>query len=239
MLKSIFGLLVCMTCFHEAYSANLVERDGRYEVNWSTGKIRFYGVGKVAADDSNYRSAEQRAWADGLKAAESDLPVVMKGKLGTRDLVSLDKLSKLMAATTSVSTTYFGDERVKVLLEAPIEKVSEQLVGGSPAGSANTSNSSESLVFKLPKGAKPSVVVKIVDEQGHELLPAGQLAASIQKGGPVPRWFRTAAEPSASKPITEVTATSLERGVVKVAAGQWKPTYAAAIINGSAAFVVE
>ena len=60
MSRHILGLMFATTFFGvytSAFAAPYVERDGRYEINWSTGKVRFYGVAKPEADEGDFRSA--------------------------------------------------------------------------------------------------------------------------------------------------------------------------------------
>jgi len=212
-----------------AFSANLVERVGAYEINWTSGKIRFYGVGKLADGEQNLRAAEQRAWADGLKLAEKNIPVLLNGRMGSSQKEAAEKVSKLAQLTTSVSTTYFGDHRVKVLLEAPISKVVPQIIGDSHF--SQPSAEPVGFVLRVPSGAKPSAVLQIVDEKGHELLRA-----------PSPRWFKGTAPQNesglaADSPI--LSATMLSQGIMKVAASDWQAGFGSAIVGGRAAVVVQ
>lgn len=235
------SLLAVLGFATQTLAASYVERDGRYEINWSTGKVRFYGVGKIADGDQNYRAAEQRAWADGLKAAEAHFPKVFAGRLGAVDKTSIDKLSKLSAATVSVSTTYFGDSRVKVLLEAPIQKVTPQLVSATPSGSPMMGES-KGLIIKLPKGAKPFAFVKVLDEHGREMVSSKELMNQAHLGAPMVKWYRNSIDSGAGAPAADapaITGTMPEAGVVRVSSADWKPTYAAAMTRGAAAFLVQ
>jgi hypothetical protein len=242
MIKLTLGILTLLGFSSHSLATNLVEREGRYEINWSTGKVRFYGVGQIAAGDDSFRAAEQRAWADGLKAAESHIPKVLSNKLGAVDKLSVEKLSKLSTATVSVSTTYFGDNRVKVLLEAPIQKITPQLVNSSAGGNSAASSNQAGVVIKLPKGAKPSVFVKVLDEHGREMVSTKEMVAGAHAGAPLARWFKTNADlgnggPTADSPV--ISGTSPEAGVVRIQSSDWKPAYASAFTAGSAAFVVQ
>lgn len=242
MLKLTLSFLTILGLTGQAFAANLIERDGRYEINWTTGKVRFYGVGKTADGDDSFRAAEQRAWADGLKTAEAQIPTVLSTRLGAVEKKPLEKLSKLSAATVSVSTTYFGDNRVKVLLEAPIQKITPQLVNSSELGNAAAEPNDSGLVIKLPKGTKPSAFVRVLDEHGREMVSSKDVIASAHAGAPLAKWFKNNADsgnggPSAEAPV--ISATSSETGVVRVNSADWKPSYASALARGTAAFVVQ
>jgi hypothetical protein len=222
-------------------AATYVERDGQYEINWSTGKIRFYGVGKFEAAEGSLRAAEQRAWADGLRAAEQNIPILMSSRLGGAEKINGAKLSKLATDTASVSTTYFGDDRVKVMLEAPIQKIAPQLTSTTTA-SGPVGAPGPGVVIKLGKGAKPSAFVRIVDENGREMVSTNALVAAAQTGAPSIKWFKSEAGPvdglsAAEAPV--ISGTSDERGVVRVSSSEWKPIYEAAVTSGAVAFVVK
>jgi hypothetical protein len=231
-MTQVSGLIICLAvCLfgNLAIAGNLVERDGAYEINWSSGKIRFYGVGKLREGEKNLRAAEQRAWADGLKIAEKNIPLIMSSRLGVAPQNASDQLSKLAQSTTSVSTTYFGDQRIKVILESPIAPVIPQLLGdasmrpvtGEPVG----------FILKATGTVKPSAALRIVDEKGNDI-------ASI----PVPRWFKGRATPgeiglSADAPVISGTMTG--QGVLRVSSSEWRNGYAAAMANGKAAVFVQ
>jgi hypothetical protein len=225
-----------------ACAEQFIERESRYEINWSTGKVRFYGVGKLDEGEDSLRAAEQRAWADGLKSAEKNIPILLSSRLGAVEQSNPEKLSKLAAATVSVATTYFADSRVKVQLEAPIQKITPQLVNTQ----ANPGNSrvaaSTGLVIKLPKGAKPTAFARIVDEHGREMVSAKDVASAAQAGAPLVRWFKNdvaSGDSAATADSPVITGTSDSRGVIKIAASDWKPAYGAVFVSGAAAVVVK
>jgi len=217
-------------------AANFLERDGAYEINWSTGKVRFYGVAQSAKSEDSMRAAEQRAWADGLQLAERNLPSVLSNRLGHGHKIASEKLSKLAQATVSVSTTYFGDSRVKVILEAPLEKILPQLVVASDQNISNIK--SAGVVIQLPQGAKPSAIVRIVDENGRELANSAALAGA---GAPVVKWYKTAApttRAASGEDLPLISGVSKERGVIQIASSTWNSGFQAALASGTAAIVV-
>ena len=222
-------------------AAALLEREGPYEINWTSGKIRFYGVGKLAAAEDSLRPAEQRAWADGLRLAEQNIPIIMSSRLGGAKKISVERLSKLSSETTSVTTTYFGDARVKVILETPLQKLASHLLAPVTTASVETSNGT-GIVIKLPKGAKPAAFVSILDEHGREMVSANASVAAAQAGSPIVKWFKTDAGPVEGLTGTQapvISGTSLERGVIRIHSSDWKPSYAGAVVRGAVAFVIQ
>jgi hypothetical protein len=223
-------------------AAPLIERDGRYELNWTTGKVRFYGVGQASQGDENYRSAEQAAWADGLKAAEKYMPTVMANRVGPMERLKVEKLSKLAQSTISISTTYFGDQRVKVLLEAPMQKMTSQLVASSEQA-ASLASDAQSLIVNLPKGARPVAFLRVIDEHGRDMLTPAEMIAAAHAGAPLSRWYRHEA------PIVEknaqgqepsvISAVMAQKGIIRVQSSEWKPAFAKSIVQGRTAFIVD
>lgn len=225
----ISSLLAIIFFTTSAAAANLIEREGAYEINWSSGKIRFYGVGRLKDGEKNLRGAEQRAWADGIKLAEKNIPVVMSTRLGVPPKNGVSQLSKLAQTTTSVSTTYFGDQRIKVILESPISPVLPQLLGESdltaPGGEP------EGFILKVNGAMKPSAALRIIDEKGRDLAKV-----------PVPRWVKGQVTPGDLGLPAEssvIRGTMVGQGVLKVSSAEWRSGYTAGLINGRAAVLVQ
>jgi hypothetical protein len=234
------GLLVNLFAQPVAASA-LLERDGQYEINWTTGKIRFYGVGKADASEDSLRPAEQRAWADGLRLAERNIPILMSGRMGGAEKTNAERIAKLSVDTTSVTTTYFGDMRVKVILETAIHKMAPHLLAPVPT-TAELQSSGVGLVIKLPKGVKAAAFVSILDEHGREMLSTKSGVAAAQAGSPLVKWFKSEAGPVdglvlAQAPV--ISGTSTERGIIRVNSSEWKSDYAGAVARGAAAIVIQ
>ena len=242
MRKSLISAFVLMSVSGLAHGEQFIEREGRYEINWSTGKVRFYGVGKLNEAEDSMRSAEQRAWADGLKSAEKNIPILLSTRLGAVEQSNPEKLSKLASATISIATTYFADSRVKVQLEAPIQKITPQLVNNLPGSNNSNAMNSGALVIKLPRGVKPAAFSRVIDEHGREMVSAKAVAAAVQSGAPLVRWYKNevgAGDPSALPDSPIISGTSDNRGVIKIASSEWRPSYEAALLNGTAAVVVK
>lgn len=228
-----------------AQGAALIERDGRFEWNWSTGNVRYYGTSlSDTSDGKTWRPAEQRAWSEGLTHGEKNLPQVIAQRIGSGDAQVPQKFSKLLSATRSVNTTYYGDNRIKVTLETPIAAAVKQLSGGGRSEEMSAGSSPGGVVvIKVPKTTNPSIAFSVIDETGKELVSAKQMIASIVGGSAAPRWFKTSANapdvPAVSEKTSELKASSTSKGVLKVQSGDWRPEYASLVTTGHAAVVVQ
>jgi hypothetical protein len=238
----ILGIsLVACVYSHPLSAAPFLERDGQYEINWTTGKIRFYGVAKMEASEDSLRPAEQRAWADGLRLAEHNIPILMSSRLGGAKRINTEKISKLATDTNSVNTTYFGDTRVKVILETSIQKMTPQLLSPVAALPA-VSGAGGGLVIKLPKGVKPAAFVSILDEHGREMVSANLGVGAAQGGASMVKWFKTEVGAAEGRSIAQapvISGTSTERGVIRINSMDWKADYAQSIAQGNAAIVIQ
>lgn len=216
-MRLFAGVFITFAMFASSFvwAAPLLDRQGSYEINWSSGKIRFYGVGKFNEGEQNMRAAEQRAWADGLKLAETNIPNLMSSRLGIQGKNSPTQLAKLAQATTSVSTTYFGDQRVKVILETPIAKVLPQLLGD--ANFTPPSADPVGVVLKINGPAKPVAAIQLVDEKGRELSKI-----------PAPRWYKgtvVASEAGIASDLPVITGTMTSPGILQLSSADWRGGY--------------
>ena len=224
-----------------ANAAALTEKDGRFEWNWSTGNVRYYGTSlSQDTDGKTWRAAEQRAWSDGLAHVEQQLPAVVAKRLGLGDTQVPSRFTKLLGATRSVSTTYYGDSRIKVTLETPLAAAVKQVTpGGSEAA---TVADGPAVVIKVPKNTSPSIAFSVVDESGKELVSSKQMLSSIGNGAAVPRWFKSTATAPDVPALTEKTAelkATASKGVLKVQSADWRPEYASMVTSGHVAVIVQ
>lgn len=230
-MRRFTGALISIVTFaaSSAWAGSIVEKQGPYEINWSSGKIRFYGVGKYKEGEQNMRATEQRAWADGLKLAETNIPNLMASRLGLQGRNAPSQLSKLAQSTTSVSTTYFGDQRVKVILETPISRVLPQLLGD--ANFTPPSAEPVGVLLKVTGPAKPSASIQVVDEKGRELSRV-----------PAPRWFKGAAaasETGVAADLPVISCTMISPGVLKLSSADWRGGYDSGLSSGKAAILIQ
>lgn len=227
----------------QTFGAALIDRDGRFEWNWSTGNVRYYGTSlSEAADGNTWRPAEQRAWSDGLNHVEQQLPGILATRMGAVNTDVPQKFSKLLSATRSISTTYYGDNRVKVTLETPIGAAVQQLPAVS-ASAGSTASENQGVVLKVPKNATPALAFSVVDESGRELVNPKQILAGMSAGASGPRWFKSSPVAPDVKAMpeqtTEIKATYVSKGVLKVQSGDWRPEFASLITSGRAAVVIQ
>lgn len=227
----------------QAFGAALIDREGRFEWNWSTGNVRFYGTSlSDNADGKTWRPAEQRAWSDGLSHVERQLPQILSSRIG---LVSADipqKFSKLLSATRSVNTTYYGDNRVKVTLETPLVAAIQE-IPSSPVASLPAVQDNAGIILKVPKNATPALAFSVVDESGRELVAPKQILAAMASGAKGPRWFKgSASAPDAAampEQTTEIKVSYVSKGILKVQSSDWRPEFASLITGGRAAVVIQ
>jgi hypothetical protein len=235
ILSSSVGVAIYFfTAFNGLIAAPIVEKSGRFEINWSSGMITFYGQSTLEPSDEAWRSAEQRAWTDGVTYLETDAPKALAAKWGA-DAPAEAKLGNSLKLTRSLYTSYFGDKKIKVILEAKLSEVMRGLTPPASAGTTLPANASGAVLIKLSSGSQPSPVFSIVSESGAVLLPAENIKKTIIDGATISRWFKGQATAPEGTPT--LSATVKAPGVFQVASADWKDEYASAIANGKA-FVV-
>ncbi len=104
--------------------ADKTEKFDRFEMNWTSGKLRTTGISKSgAADGPSFRPAEKRAWQEGVDALMKDgLGKLAKDeKLSAEQVASIQK--EIVKRVVSVRTTYSGKETVKVVLDLEISEL--------------------------------------------------------------------------------------------------------------------
>ena len=155
------------------------------------------------------------------------------------------RLSKFGTSTISVNTTYFGDNKIKVQLEAPIVAAVVQLLppGDARALEAGTVPGSSGLVLKAKRGTVPTLFFTIVDESGRELVRGKDIMASVHAGAPLPKWYQGKLAPDESELIgdnpSELRVNSSSTGVLKVNSSSWSQDFAKHIGSGRVAVIVE
>jgi hypothetical protein len=234
----VASALFIFQCSAVSLASQLIEHTGRFDINWSSSKVRFYGSSTHEAAEESMRPAEQRAWSEGLTFASQNLRQIFYSNNSDKNFSNLTPMSQ---CTTSVSTTYFGDKKIKVLLETPMSKlISDQNTNAVQKGSHQ--EPTKSLVIKLPKGSKPTLMVRIVDESGLELLSETQLKGAIDSGVDMPKWYKSklsASDNSLLHDAPQINGIQVGSNTIKVQADDWRKSFQEAFLDGSAGFLIQ
>jgi hypothetical protein len=186
MNTRIFFLLAAAYTPYSLFAANIIEKNGEFELNWSTMEVRFIGSGKLDKQDGDsYRPVEQRAWSDGLNNAKEKLGDVLAARMGYSGVASIEKL---LSKTKSYSTTYYGDQTVRVVLEAPMAELMGQ-IHTPVSGSSSSNHCDKAVVVKLPKGTKPLTTLTLKGVAGEELLSPSTVSRETWTRQMMGRWY--------------------------------------------------
>ncbi|MCX6124376.1 MAG: hypothetical protein NTV34_06455 [Proteobacteria bacterium] len=224
-----------------ASSAPLIEKSGRFEVNWSTGKVRFYGTSMVSdRSEDSWRSAEQRAWGDGLSYLQSTPIKSMCGhKLKGQQAKAL---SNPLGLVSSVNTTYYGDSRIRVTLESQLDDLLRQNDSMTSVKKRPKVGERVGLIIKLSNKSGPLAAFSVVDESGQALVSCEDIANSTNEGTSLNRWFKSSIGSGdlkvAQDDAPKITADNSVFGVLKVMKSEWRPEFQDAIEGGHALLVV-
>ena len=226
MLKlawAMFGLM--LTIPYAALGADIVEKKGRIEINWTTQRLTYFGE---STSDNNtevtYREAEQRAWRDGFSYLETAL-VEAKAVGMVEDSATSEQWKQLARrigkATTSINTTYFADGKVRVLLEANVDgSVGKR---GNSKESPSSEGQTTGIVFVVSGEAQPTPHLRIELDNGKVVFNTSERTVDGKRFGGY--WFRSNARSQLSavvgKNSVEVAAQAGSDGII-VAAEVWE-----------------
>jgi hypothetical protein len=183
-------------------AAPILETDGRMEINWSQLRLRFYGEAQISvtsSDDEALRNAERKAWQDGISFVSGAVREIFPRF--NRDLepdpaqLEQDAQAAAKAAVTSmtsVSTTYFADGSVRVLLDTPLGRtlVSPKQRFRQKVAVAPGSMHFTGVVIRLDRPVAPRARYRIVDEQDQTVFEASDMAEDAFRKGLMGRWYR-------------------------------------------------
>ncbi len=185
------GLLVAMalTPGFSARAQPVTEQIDRFELNWSTMRIRFYGESMVDFSQKGFEGAERVATDDGLMYALSALSKVRNQK-GLKDNNAAAIANELTKQAFVYNTIYFTDGRVRVELDSSLPKAFDMGFNEFLADEPKAAASDGSAVVVLISGLKiPLLQTEIRSTDGELLYSPKDIAKSAyrkQLGG---RWF--------------------------------------------------
>ncbi len=163
-------LLLGLTCA-QAFSAPVIQKTDRAELNWTTMKIRFYGEGQLSKQ--TFAVSEKGAIQDGLNYIFKELPAIRKEnfKIAKVDGDHQQAALELTKRTYPIQTNVSADGVLTVELESslvtalkPLVEHNQQVEDSSEAGPKHTG-----IVIKIKGDFIPKPVYKLVDEEGDLL----------------------------------------------------------------------
>jgi len=182
-----------------AYAAPVIESNDRLEVNWSALRLRYYGEASPGSGSEDLKSAEKKAWRDGLNYANDvirNLNIAANEHFSqtTEKLAEDAKLAahQVSTGTSSVSTTYFADGTVRVNLESSLPKALEssaihfrQKEAPEPTMTEHTG-----IILAPDHPVKPRPNYQVVDEEGKILFDVRDMAQASYNRRLMGRWYR-------------------------------------------------
>lgn len=179
-----------------AFAQPVVETYDRFELNWSTMRIRFYGEAAVGSGERAFDTAEKTATEDGLHYALGNL-VKVRQKKGV-DTITIDAsdASKTAVDLTKqayiVNTTYFDNSRIRVDLEGQMSKAFEFAATQDAfrLEEPEAKPTDATAIVVLVKDAEvPQLTQAIVASSGETLYSAGSVSRSAFRKNMLGRWF--------------------------------------------------
>lgn len=191
-------LLVMIWLFGSApaFAQPVVESYERFELNWSTMRLRFFGEAAVGTDTDAYDAAEKVAIEDGLQYALNQL-TRMRQQEGVESSSEGDNPSSQVAHELTkqayvVNTTYYGDGRIRVDLEGQMSKAFESAAtkdGFRLDEPTAKSSDASALVLEIKDSQGPQLIREIVSPTGEVLYSPRDVARSAYRKNMLGRWF--------------------------------------------------
>jgi hypothetical protein len=161
----------------------------RFELNYSTMRIRFYGEANADFSQKGFEGLEKTATDDGLLYALTSLAKVRVQK-GLQADNPGDIANELTKQAFVANTIYFTDGRVRVELESSLAKALDrglnEFNGEEPKASASDSTS---ILIQVEGIKVPILNSEIRSSEGELLYSPLNVAKSAYKKQMVGRWF--------------------------------------------------
>ncbi len=167
----------------------VTEQIDRFELNYSTMRLRFYGEATVDFAQKGFEGAEKIATEDGLVYALAALAKVRAQK-GLSEEASAALATELTKTAYVFNTTYFTDGRVRVELDSSLPKAMDpgvkDFLGEDPAAQPSEGSA---VVVQISGLKTPFLQTEIRSTDGELLYSPKDIAKSAYKKQMTGRWF--------------------------------------------------
>lgn len=197
-MKSIF-FIICLIFLIQydviSIAKPIIQKSDRFEINWGTLKIQFYGKALANKADANqaFKKASQNAWAEGINYLIQNLPTIYPN-LQSSTKAMYSNLSAIMAKNTySKNTIYYANKLVKVELETPLWPILLQHTSlNNLASSKNlelSSTTNSGIIIKISQKIMPIALYTIRNEKSELLFSIKDIYQETLKSNMLGFWF--------------------------------------------------
>ncbi|MFK7822946.1 MAG: hypothetical protein AB8G05_02240 [Oligoflexales bacterium] len=198
VLKLTSILLAVLPFSYSVYAKPFTEKTERFEIDWGSLRIRFFGKGKPETGNQPYSEVEKKAWNEGLLAIRDAVAVYHKEQLLALNVdQTLAEQSgkaagdRIASSTYSYRNKYFEDGSVVVYLENSLARaLKRQDISFKQEKAPSLSGSRFSgLVIRSTKPLKPISNYKLVDETGRVLFQVTDVSKEAYEKYLMGKWF--------------------------------------------------
>ena len=235
VLKLISILLTLALFSNSVYAKPFMEKTERFEIDWGSLRIRFFGKGKPQAGNEPYSEVEKKAWNEGLLAIRDAVAAYHKDHLLALNVdQSLAEKSgqaagdRVASSTYSYHNAYFGDGSVVVYLENSLARaLKRQDISFKQEKAPSLSGSRFSgLVIRSTKPLKPVSNYKLVDETGRVLFEVTDVSKESYEKYLMGKWFVNPSRDELTRAVGQkpvsLAMTPKGPGVFEVQGFSWK-----------------
>jgi hypothetical protein len=166
----------------------VIESLDRFELNWSTMRIRFYGEAMAEFSGKGFAGAEKAAVEDGVLYALTSIANVRSGKglaPGYKNLAN-----DLTKHAYVYNMTYFGDGKVRADLEGNLVRALDLGIQNFHSEEPQSEPSEGTSILINVNGLKgPRMLSSIYSEEGELLHDGSYVSKSAFRKNGLGRWF--------------------------------------------------
>jgi hypothetical protein len=186
MLHHLLTMAILVFATH-GFSAPIIEKNERVEINWTKLRLGFYGFAKPGPLQSreDLKLMEKKAWKDGIsyiskKSREIYLSTFEEVDFTVKQLAeySQDVSQGIAQSTMSTNTVYYPGGGVQVVLESGLTNLfsSRGLKFAQRESGILGSTHYSGIYIKLNKRTNPRVFYRIISEEGKLLFDYRSIA---------------------------------------------------------------
>ena len=195
----IFGSIILGSSL--AFSSPVVEVYDRFEMNWGSLRVKFFGESRSdGANQAGYQEKQQMAWGDGLAYVSNKISDVRKTKECWDTGIEPEKneaeraFDGVSKSTYSTLTTYFGEGSIRIQMESSLTKAlfpaAVDLDNSEPGSTEGVKHTGVILEISEKKQVSPCPTYTLVDESGEVLFDSKRVWKAVFEKNFMARWYQ-------------------------------------------------
>ena len=181
-------------------SAPVVEVYDRFEMNWGTLRVKFFGEKRGSSSEGlEYQEKQQMAWEDGLAYVSDKIRDMRKNKdcwdteIEPENVEAERAFDGVSKSTYSTLTTYFGEGSIRIQMESSLTKAlfpaAVNLDSTEPGSAEGVKHTGVVLEVDGKSSVTPCPTYTLVDESGEVLFDSKKVWKAAFEKNFMARWY--------------------------------------------------